>query len=77
MIAMMHGSAGHMMWGWMALWAVLVLALIVLAVAATVWLVRHLAGGNRSPRDVLERRYAAGELSREEFLQQRDDLARR
>ena len=81
MIAMMHDSDGHMMSGWMsgwiALWAVLALALIVLAVVATLWLVRNLSGGSSSQHDVLERRYAAGEISREEFLQRRDDLTRR
>ena len=81
MIAMMHDSDGHTMsgWmsGWMALWAVLALALTVLAVVATVWLVRHLTAGNRTSHDVLEQRYAAGEISREEFLQRRDDLSRR
>ena len=79
--AMMHDSDGHMMsgWmsGWMALWAVLALALIVLAVVATAWLVRNLADRSSSHHEVLERRYAAGEISREEFLQRREDLSRR
>ena len=78
MIARMHDGHAHMMsgWmsGWMALWAGLALGLSVLAVVATVWLVRHLGGGHR---DVLKRRYAAGEISREEFLQRREDLAGR
>jgi putative membrane protein len=78
---MMHDSDGHMMagWmtGWMALWAAVALALIALAVVAAVWLVRDRSGGNRSHQDLLERRYAAGEIDREEFLQRRDDLARR
>jgi putative membrane protein len=81
MISMMHDGGGHMMpgWmgGWMALWGVLAIALIVLAVVATIWLVRHLSGGGSSHQDVLKRRYAAGEISREEFLQRRNDLSRR
>lgn len=81
MIAMMHDGGGHMMsdWmgGWLALWAALAVALIVLAVVATFWLVRHLSGGDRSHQDVLARRYATGEISREEFLQRREDLAQR
>ena len=80
MIAMMRDSDGHMMtgWmsGWMAVWGVLALALVVLAVTATVWLVRQLSRDS-THRDVLERRYAAGEIDREEFLQRRADLARR
>ena len=79
---MMHDSGGHVMsgWmsGWMALWAVLAVALIVLAVVATTWLVRSLTGrGSSSHHHVLERRYAAGEISREDFLQRREDLTRR
>lgn len=82
-IAMMHGEGDHMMsgWmnGWMLLWALLALALIVLAVVATVWLVQHLAGrpsGNDQTR-LLEQRYAAGDIDRDEFMQRRADLARR
>ena len=85
-IAMMHDGDGHMMavgWmtGWMLLWALLAVALLVLAVVATVWLVRHLPGGREQSRatssvEVLERRYAAGEIDREDFLQRRHDLSR-
>lgn len=41
-----------------------------------VWLARDRASGGRrgSARDELDRRYAAGELPREEYLQRRDDL---
>ena len=80
--AMMHGGDDHMMtgWmsGWMVLWGLLALALLVLAVVATVWLVKHLntSGGSDHQR-LLERRYAEGEIGREEFLQRRDDLASR
>jgi putative membrane protein len=82
-LAMMHGDGDHMMSGWIgswiALWAVLALALIVLAVVATVWLVKHLSssGSGSDDRRILERRYASGDMDREEFLQRRDDLARR
>ena len=54
-------------------------ALIVLAVVASIWLIKHLTGsglGDEHGR-VLERRYAAGDIDREEFLQRREDLARR
>jgi putative membrane protein len=82
-IAMMHEDGDHMMngWmgGWMALWGVLALALVVLTVVATVWLVKHLSssGNGSDDRRILERRYASGDIDREEFLQRRDDLARR
>lgn len=74
-LAMMHGDGDHMMSGWIgtwiALWAVLALALIVLAVVATVWLVKHLSssGSGSDDRRILERRYASGDIEREEFLQ--------
>ena len=81
-IAMMHEDGDHMMsgWmsGWMALWAVLAVALLVLTVVATIWLLKQLSGGNGSEHQrLLERRYAAGEIDRDEFLQRRDDLSSR
>ena len=81
-ITMVHGDGDHMMsgWmsGWMVLWGALALALLVLAVVATVWLVKHLNGSSGSEHQrVLDRRYAAGDIDRGEFLQRRDDLARR
>ena len=80
--AMMHGDADHMMSGgmgaWMLLWSLLALALLVLAVVATIWLIKHLNGSSGSDHQrLLERRYAAGEIDRDEFLQRREDLARR
>lgn len=62
------------------LWAVFMLALIVLAVVGVVWLVRAL--GERSPGrssalEELDVRYARGEIEREEYLQRRADLERR
>jgi putative membrane protein len=83
-VAMMHGDGdygmGGFMGGWIALWGLLALALIVLTVVATVWLVKHLSSSGSSGSDdqrILERRYAAGDIDREEFLQRRDDLAGR
>jgi uncharacterized membrane protein len=50
----------------------------VLAVVATIWLVKHLNGSSGSENQrLLERRYAAGEIDRDEFLQRRDDVAGR
>lgn len=82
-IAMMHGDDDHMMsgWmtGWMALWGLLALALVVLAVVATIWLVKHLTSSSSSNEHAgtLERRYAAGEIDRDEFLPRREELTRR
>lgn len=75
---MMNGA----MMGWMnvmgVLWSLLAAALIALAVAGTLWLVRsRSARAGAAPvagRATLDRRYAAGELSRDEYLERRRDL---
>lgn len=58
------------------------LVLLALAIAALVWLIQALrrqsetdrARSRLSPEDELNRRYASGELSREQYLQSKDDL---
>jgi putative membrane protein len=60
------------------------LILVALGIAAVVWVVRFSAGsdraqtnGNHTRRrglDALEERYARGEISREDFLQKKNDL---
>ena len=73
---------GGMMGGLWVLWVLFSLALIALAVTGAVWLVRNMSGSNRNDdghqsqptaRDGLDRRYAAGELSRDEYLDRRRD----
>lgn len=76
-------------WGWhgfgmMLFWLIPLLVVIVLAAAAIKYL---FSGGARTGTasrevrnqalEVLEERYARGEINREEYLQKRDDLARR
>ncbi|MGH8930914.1 MAG: SHOCT domain-containing protein [Egibacteraceae bacterium] len=80
-VGMMHGGMGL----WVGLWSLLALALLVLAVVGTVWLIRNLGGssggaasGSRgSAVDELDRRYARGEIDREEFMRAREDLSKR
>lgn len=66
-----------MMGGWMWILPALVLIVIALAVLA---IVRRSNDGrtaytdDRSPREVLDQRYAAGAIDRDEYLQRRDDL---
>ncbi len=79
---MMDGGMMGGMAAWVALWGLLAMALIVLAVVGTVWLVRSMRDNDASaPRSVdaarrrLDERYAAGDLSRDEYLQRRDDLS--
>lgn len=59
------GSIGMVIW-----WA-----LIILAVVALVrWIVGQGRGGGKSAREILEERYARGEISRAEFEEKRRAL---
>ena len=72
------GDMGGWMVGGMILWLLIGLAVIALAIAATVWLVRNM---NSRPDDdalrELDRRYARGEISAEEHDERRQRLHRR
>lgn len=63
------------MWIGMILWGVFLLALIALAIAATVRLLRGNPPLRPSAKEELDLRYARGEVDREKYLQLRDDLA--
>lgn len=83
---MMWGGGYDMMWGdgyggwaWMGLvhgvlwWALLILGIVVL-----VRVIRRpgsAGGGAESALDILKKRYARGEIEREEFEQRKRDLA--
>lgn len=80
-----YQDTGHwMVWGWwMPLHGILALLIIVLVILGVVALVRALGAGGRhrardggrSPGlDLLEERYARGEIEREEYLQKKRDL---
>lgn len=80
---MMMNGYGHPWFGMafgMGLWWILILVLVVLAVA---FVLRRLPnsgqGGNapQSARDVLDARYARGEIDREEYAQKKRDLGER
>lgn len=66
---MMGGGSGGMGGWWVA--ALIAAGLLVALIAIEV--VRR---ASVSPRRLLDRRYASGELTREEYLQRRDDLRR-
>jgi len=79
-----YGHDWGMMGGWgggafnMIIWP---LVLVVL-VAGVIWFVRSpsYGGGGRLPRrssglDILEERYARGEINREEFLQKKQEIS--
>lgn len=70
---------GGVAWAWILLAAVLIL--LILAVAVVVVIRRSNARenggrGGEDARSILDRRYAAGELSREQYRQAREDLDR-
>lgn len=74
----MTDTMNAMMGGWMLLWALVGVALLVLAVVAAVWLVQRLSPSqSKDTAEVLRRRYAAGEIDRDEYLAMRDDLSER
>ena len=77
------GGWGHgAFWGGWLMFFLMVL-FIVAVIVAIVYLVRAAgdgtvqppsAGTSEPPRDILKRRYAAGEIEREEYLQKLSDL---
>jgi putative membrane protein len=86
---MMWNNNGHWGSGdWATLVLVVIAAIAV--IVAVVFLVRYLSraggtsssaavtptppSGSESPKDILKRRYAAGEIDREEYLQRLGDL---
>ncbi|MHB1040985.1 MAG: SHOCT domain-containing protein [Desulfobacteria bacterium] len=72
---MMWGGTG----GWMVLhlifWVLLVVGLVLLAL----WAVRKVSAGagasGESSMDILKKRYARGELSREEYEEKKRDIS--
>ena len=83
-----YGMGWGMGWGWhslgaMVFWLVPLLVVIVLVAVAIKYLFAGGARSNTVSRDdgsraleVLQERYARGEINREEYLQKRDDLKR-
>ncbi len=66
------GWGGGMVFG-----PLLTIGLIILLIALIVPFVRSLGGGSASPssaRDILDERYAKGEIDREEYLRRRQDI---
>ncbi len=78
---MMHMYGPEMGWGWMFLNGLLWLVIIVLVVILTVWARGRITPGTRgttitqeTPLDILKKRYARGEIDKEEFDQKKKDL---
>jgi putative membrane protein len=77
------GGWGGYGWGFGLLHGVVSVAVIVAVVFLVIWAVRAITGGGlprvggprRSPGlDVLEERYARGEINRDEYLQKKRDM---
>jgi putative membrane protein len=80
---MMNNANGMGTGGWLII--LLVVVVVVAVIIAVVYLVRWLGAGgtggatsqsgtHESPQDVLKRRYAAGEIGREDYEQKLRDL---
>ena len=75
----MHGFGGMGLFGgWIGL--ILNLAIIIGIVILIVWAVKRFTGGNlasgvQTPREILQARYARGELTREQYQQMLGDLS--
>lgn len=70
-----YGWEGHM-FSW---WSIIVMGILILAVAFIIARsdseeVPNVASGSDKPLDILERRYAQGEIDHDEFEQKRRDL---
>ncbi len=74
-----------MMMGMGLIWLVLILLLVGGLVIGVVWIARASSGSDRmftprapeqTPREILDQRYARGELSREEYERMKQDLDR-
>jgi putative membrane protein len=70
-------------WGWGGMWLgpLFMIALLALLIAGIVALVRWIGGGGsdgggrvRTAREILDERYARGEIDREEYQRRRDDM---
>lgn len=70
----MHGWYGGWHMGWMPLWWLFGIAFL----AALVWLVTATSrrGGGDTPEQILKRRYAGGEITREEYQRKLEELRR-
>lgn len=77
----MHGG-----WGWMSLMMVMMLLFWCAVIAGIVWLIRGASWGGRprernvskeAPLEILDRRFAEGEISEEDYRARREVLAGR
>jgi uncharacterized membrane protein len=73
----MIGALIHIVFDTAFVVVVAVIATIVFVIAWPIWYIRRRRARERSPEialEVLNRRYARGEIGRSEYLQNRDDI---
>lgn len=63
-----------MLGGWMVVLVLWLLPFTLLFVAIKIFFDKFKAGSGKSALDILEEAYASGNISRDEFLQKRDDM---
>ncbi|MFD2512464.1 SHOCT domain-containing protein [Pontibacter locisalis] len=62
----------QMHWFWWIVWII-----VALVIFALFWFIRRTRKNSETPLDILERRYAAGEIDTEEYKAKRRELERR
>ena len=75
MYGMDHGV--WMLGGWIVMLALWLLPFALLFVAIKFFFEKFKATGGKSALEILEEAYAGGNISRDEFLQKRDDLQKK
>jgi len=76
----MNGVAGHMTpqhWGWPGFLFMFLFWVLAIAGILTIikWIFHSDAGRGDSPLDIIKKRYARGEISREEFEEKKKELS--
>jgi len=70
----------EMMWGWWGMGWIFMIVILGILILCLIFLIRWLLGmtkvsrGEESALDILKKRYARGEIGKEEFEQKKEDL---